>query len=116
MNVHVVKDGRPANLLGSTTVRVREFMPDKMKISVKLSAENPEGWVSPAGLKGRVTLANLFGTPATGRKVRGSLHLTPALPTFGKWKDYKFFDPMRARESGTLAGIASVTMVWSTRR
>jgi alpha-2-macroglobulin len=99
VNVHVVKDGRPANLLGSTTVRVREFMPDKMKISVKLSAENPEGWVSPVGLKGRVTLANLIGTPATGRKVRGSLHLTPALPHFGKWKDYKFFDPMRARES-----------------
>ena len=37
LNLHVIKDGKPANLLGSTTVKVREFLPDRMKIAVHLS-------------------------------------------------------------------------------
>lgn len=97
--VHTVKDDRPASMLGSTTVRVREFLPDKMKVSVRLSQENRGGWVSPTGLKARVTLANLFGTPAQGRTVRGRLHLTPALAHFPRLRDFHFFDPMKAKDS-----------------
>jgi uncharacterized protein YfaS (alpha-2-macroglobulin family) len=99
VNVYVVKDGRPANLLGSTTVKVREFQPDRMKISVRLSAENPEGWVSPKDLKGRIALTNLFGTPAAKRKVRAQIKLAPALPKFAKLRDFHFFDPLKARDS-----------------
>jgi uncharacterized protein YfaS (alpha-2-macroglobulin family) len=105
ISLHVVKDGEASALLGSTTVRVREFVPDRMKIAVRLSSENPEGWVSPDKLKGRVTLANLFGTPAADRKVRAQLTLSPGMPSFSKYRDYHFFDPKRAKEtfSDTLA-------------
>ena len=87
LNIHVVKDGRPANLLGSTTVKVREFLPDRMKIAVHLSTENPQGWVNPKDLKGRVSLANLFGTPAVGHKVKAEMHLTPSAPSLDRWHD-----------------------------
>ncbi|HEY8926117.1 MAG TPA: MG2 domain-containing protein, partial [Polyangia bacterium] len=98
VNLYVVKDGHPSDLLGSTTVQVREFLPDRMKIRATLSEENPDGWVAPGDLKARVTLANLFGTPATNRKVRAKMTLSPWLPSFGRWRDYRFFDPLRPKE------------------
>lgn len=99
VNVYVVKDGRQGALLGSTAVRVQEFLPDRLKISARLSADSVEGWVSPKDLKARVTLLNLFGTPATQRRVKAILELSPTLPTFSKFRDYRFSDPMRAKES-----------------
>ena len=105
VNLYVVKDGHPSDLLGSTTVQVREFLPDRMKIHAAFSQENPEGWVAPADLKARVTLANLFGTPAANRKIRAKMTLSPWVPSFGKWRDYRFFDRLRPKEatSETLA-------------
>jgi len=105
VNLYVVKDGHPSDLLGSTTVQVREFLPDRMKIRATLSEENPEGWVAPGDLKARVALANLFGTPATARKVRAKMTLSPWIPSFSKWHDFRFFDPLRPKEgaSETLA-------------
>ncbi|MDR3568548.1 MAG: alpha-2-macroglobulin [Syntrophobacteraceae bacterium] len=98
VNLYVVKDSEPKGLLGSTTVQVQEFLPDRMKIAVHLSAESPDGWVSPDKLKGLVTLRNLFGTPATGRMVSATLNLDPASPRFKKFKDFHFFDPNRAKQ------------------
>jgi len=105
VNLYVVKDGHPADLLGSTTVQVREFLPDRMKIRANFSQENPEGWVPPTDLKARVTLANLFGTPAANRKIRAKMTLSPWVPAFGKWRDYRFFDRLRPKDgvSETLA-------------
>jgi len=105
INLYVVKDGHLADLLGSTTVQVREFLPDRMKIHAALSEENPEGWVAPGDLKARISLANLFGTPAANRKVRAKMTLSPWVPSFGRWRDYRFFDPLRPKEgvSETLA-------------
>ncbi len=99
LNIHVIKDGRPANLLGSTTVKVREFLPDRMKVSVHLSSENPQCWVNPKYLKGRVSLATLFGTPACGPTVKAELVLSPSAPSLDRWRDYRFSDPMHAKES-----------------
>jgi len=119
VNLYVVKDGHPSDLLGSTTVQVREFLPDRMKIRASFSQENPEGWVPPTDLKARVTLANLFGTPAAHRKVRARMTLSPWVPAFGKWRDYQFFDRLRPKEgvSETLAdattndeGVADVDL------
>ena len=99
VNVYVTKDGQPKSLLGSTSVIVREFLPDKMKIAVHLSTENPDGWVNPKDLAGRVTLTNLFGTPAEDRKVRGVLRMSAVLPSFGKHRDFKFYDAMHAKDA-----------------
>lgn len=99
--LYVVDDGRRGNLLGSTTVRVEEFLPDRMRITTRFSAGPTEGWVSPAGLKGLVTLKNLFGIPAAGRRVTAEVSLTPAYPRFGRHPGYVFHDPLRAPRSFT---------------
>ncbi|MGD0915836.1 MAG: alpha-2-macroglobulin [Thermodesulfobacteriota bacterium] len=87
----------PNVLLGSTVVRVQEFQPDRMKLSVRLSAEQPEGWVSPQDLKVRINLQNLFGTPAANRRVTARLSLSPVYPAFPSYRDYRFYDPQRAK-------------------
>ena len=97
-NVYIVKDKAIDGLLGSTTVRVQEFLPDRMKITAHLSTERAEGWVSPDKLKGLVSLANLFGTPAINRRVSGNIGLFPAYPSFSSYADYHFYDPLRAKE------------------
>lgn len=97
-NLYVVKDQGARGLLGTTTVRVQEFLPDRMKISARFSSESVDGWVSPKELTGRVTVLNLFGTPATGRRVRAAINLSPTLPAFPRFKDYIFHDPLRAKE------------------
>lgn len=99
VNLYVVKDGQAGGLLGSTTLSVQEFLPDRMKIATHLSREVVSGWVSPDDLKGLVTLRNLFGTPATGRRITGSISLTPSYPAFSGYGGYSFYDPMRAKET-----------------
>ncbi len=89
----------PAQRLGSVSVKVQEFMPDRMKVSAKLSSEVAEGWISPKDLKTLVNVQNLFGTPAPNRRVDAALTLAPAFPAFRSHPDYSFFDPSRAKES-----------------
>lgn len=98
VNLYTVKDGQAHTQLGSVTVRVQEFLPDRMKVSAKLSTEVSEGWVSPNELKGKVNAQNLFGTPATNRRVEATLTLQPAFPAFRSHPDYRFYDPQRAKE------------------
>ncbi|WP_432728593.1 alpha-2-macroglobulin family protein [Variovorax sp. W6] len=85
-------------LIGSTTVKVQEFLPDRTKVTAKLSNEVAEGWVSPKDLKAQIDVQNLFGTPAPDRKVEGTLTLSPGFPVFRAFTDYAFFDPQRATE------------------
>lgn len=98
VNLLLVKEGRVADRIGSTTVKVQEFLPDRMKASARLSAVAVEGWVKPAGLKGLVNVQNLFGTPAANRRVEATVTLTPAYPAFRAYPDFKFYDPQRARD------------------
>ncbi|MDR6937652.1 alpha-2-macroglobulin [Luteibacter sp. 3190] len=98
VNLYIAKDGKPYSQIGSTTVQVKEFQPDRMKVSAKLSSAVPEGWVKPAQLKAMVDVQNLFGTPAADRRVEGSLTLRPAFPSFPSYKDYHFYDIRRAKE------------------
>ena len=98
VNLYIVKDNRADSLIGSVSVKVQEFQPDRMKMSARFSDETVEGWVSPDNLKARVNLQNLFGTPATKRRVRASMTLYPSYPSFPSYKDYSFYDPQRAKE------------------
>jgi len=98
VNLYIARDGKVGNQIGSTTVMVKEFLPDRMKVSAKLSAQVVEGWVKPGGLKGVVDAQNLFGTPAANRRVEASLTLRPAYPAFRSWPDYHFYDVRRAKE------------------
>jgi len=99
VQLYVIKDNKLRALLGTTTVKVEEFLPDRMKIRTRLSVPGTKGWVSPYGLKGLVTLTNLYGTPATGRKVRATISLKPARIYFPKYKEYTFYDTFKSDKS-----------------
>lgn len=94
VNLFLVKDGRAQNLLGSTSVRVSEFQPDRMRITSNLIPSPSEGWISPVGLKAQVSLWNLYGAPATDRKISAKIMLTPQQVQFSNYPDYIFADPL----------------------
>jgi uncharacterized protein YfaS (alpha-2-macroglobulin family) len=101
MNLSVVKPNEREDLIGTTTVKVQEFLPDRLKMTTHFSAERTEGWVTPDKLQVLVGLDNLFGTPAADRRVQATMRLSPAIPTFAKYKDYQFRDPQAAKDGFT---------------
>ena len=105
VNLNIMKGTEVLRQIGSTTVKVQEFMPDRMKVTAQLltaggapAAQATDGWVSPKELKGRLNAQNLFGTPATDRRVETSMTLSPAYPAFRAHPDFAFYDPQRAKE------------------
>src|SRR5881396_3202736 len=93
-NVYLIKDNRRSSLLGSATAQVKEFLPDRMKIETRLSKGAPRGWIHPSEMQAFVALANLYGTPATDRRVTGKVELTPSAFSFSEFRDFTFFDPL----------------------
>lgn len=93
LNIFLDRDQR-RELLGSTTFRVEEFLPDRLKIKTAFSGESSDGWVTPNDLKILVELNNLFGSPSIGHKVSGQLSFTPSGITFARYADMTFFDPL----------------------
>jgi alpha-2-macroglobulin len=98
VNVNMVKDDKAERNIGSTVVKVQEFMPDTMKVVAQLSSPETKGWVHPDNLKGNINAQNLFGTPAENRKVELAMNLNPALPAFRNHPDFAFFDPQKAAQ------------------
>src|SRR6184192_2605468 len=94
INVYLIKNNKRSSLLGSATAQVKEFLPDRMKIETRLSKGAPHGWIYPSDMHASVALANLYGTPATDRRVTGKLELAPAEFSFPEFKDFTFFDPL----------------------
>jgi uncharacterized protein YfaS (alpha-2-macroglobulin family) len=101
VSLYIVKDGQRHSQLGSVTVKVQEFMPDRLKMSARFTREALAGWVTPQDLKANISLQNLFGTPADARRVTATMTLQPALPSFPQWRDYQFHDPQYAKEGFT---------------
>ncbi len=55
LNVYLRRNGQRSKLLGSTTVQVKEFLPDRLKLDVtlsKTSGPGGHGWVTPDDLHG----------------------------------------------------------------
>jgi len=89
-SAYLVKEKKEPEMLGSTTFRVQEFEPDRMKVRLDLSEQPAEGWLRPDDVKARVTVAHLFGEAASNRRVDGEMNLTAFLPRFGRYGDYRF--------------------------
>ncbi|WP_426114049.1 alpha-2-macroglobulin [Massilia sp. PWRC2] len=102
INLHLVRDDQAGAQIGSTSVKVQQFQPDRLKVNARLASATGsaagEGWLSPNQLKAVVEARNLFGTPAQSRRVTASLTLSPAFPAFARYPDYQFYDPLRAKE------------------
>src|SRR3989339_625695 len=100
-NVYTVKDNMRWNLLGTISVRVEEFMPDRLRIFTRLSPKQEFGWVSPDNLIGQVSLYDLFGMAAADHRIKANIVLNPAFPVFKTYNDYSFFDPEQAEHNFT---------------
>ncbi|MCE3045251.1 alpha-2-macroglobulin [Legionella sp. 16cNR16C] len=94
VNLYVIKDNNPQSLLGSTSIRVAEFQPDRMRITSSFSQKPTEGWVSPDNLTAQVSLWNLYGAPAADRKISARILLSPQRVQFTKYPEYIFIDPL----------------------
>jgi uncharacterized protein YfaS (alpha-2-macroglobulin family) len=98
LSVSIVRNENYADMIGSTTVQVREFQPDRLRMAAAFSSQSAEGWVSPDDLRATLALENLFGTPAENRRVTTRMTLSPVFPAFRQFPDYQFYDPQYARE------------------
>lgn len=90
---YLVKSEKKRDLLGSSSFKVQEFEPDRMKVRLTLSDQPDQaiaGWLTPADVKARIEVAHLFGEPASNRRVEGEISLTPALSQFSKYPDHRF--------------------------
>jgi uncharacterized protein YfaS (alpha-2-macroglobulin family) len=94
ISLFIVKDNHQSSLLGSSTIRVADFLPDRMKITSHLSTEQSKGWISPSKLSAKVGLWNLYGAPAVDRKVTAKIVLAPQRIQFKEYPDYTFVDPL----------------------
>lgn len=99
VRLHIGSDAKDRHQLGSTSVRVEEFLPDTMKITSEFSKPMPKGWLTPDGLKAMVTLSHLYGAPAVNHRVKASVSLSPGSFSFKDYADYQFFDAFQTTKS-----------------
>jgi len=92
INLYLVRNGKRDLLLGSTTAIVKEFLPDRLKIAASLSETVAHGWIHPENIHANVELHNLYGTPASDRKIEASLQLSPCGFQFEEYPGYSFYD------------------------
>ena len=76
--------------LGSVSFKVRDFEPDRMKVSLSLHDTPVQGWIPPDQVVAKVTAMHLFGAPAAGRRVTAKMSLSPTLAAFERYPDYRF--------------------------
>ncbi|MDQ7017393.1 MAG: alpha-2-macroglobulin [Gammaproteobacteria bacterium] len=94
-SLHLIKNrGEWSPTLGSLNFKVKEFQPDRLKISSKISGKKYLGWYQPNKLTSEVKLENLFGTPAQNRTVKASMQLVSADFSFKSLPDVTFTDPL----------------------
>lgn len=96
-------DDRRGDLLDSASFRVEEFQPDLLRIKTSITTADgrplgTDGWSAAAGLKADVTLTNLYGTPASERRITGSVTLNPTMLSFPAYSDYRFYDSYAAKQ------------------
>lgn len=100
VKLYVVKDNQSNHLLGSNTMKVEEFLPDRLKIEARLVKEGADRWLSPHDQKATVSLWNLFGAPAAGHKIKAKMVLTPRRALhFPRYANYRFVDPLPEPDS-----------------
>jgi uncharacterized repeat protein (TIGR01451 family) len=93
IDLYIIKDDKERSLIGSTSVQVEEFLPDRMNIISRFVEVKNRAWIPHDEVKAEVTLKNLFGTPARGNKIEAKILLAPHFLSFRKFNTYAFFNP-----------------------
>lgn len=76
--------------LGSTSFKVRDFEPDRMKVSLSLSDTPVQGWLAPQQVSAKLKALHLFGAPVSDRRITGRMVLSPTQVSFPRYADYRF--------------------------
>lgn len=101
-------------MLGSESVQVEEFQPDRIKVTTRLlgvqagnvaKTEPPSsgggdalpapanGWLRPESLQGDVSVENFYGAPVEGGQVKARFTAQRVSEDFVRYKDYSFSSP-----------------------
>jgi alpha-2-macroglobulin len=99
INLYSIRHKQRYRSIGSTTISVEEFLPDRLSISSIFPGIGDKAWVSPEDIEGQVTLRNLFGSPARGNRVSARITFSPGRMWFPAYRNYKFHDPLTSRIS-----------------
>ncbi|MCX6978566.1 MAG: MG2 domain-containing protein, partial [Verrucomicrobia bacterium] len=99
ISAYLIRNGKRDVLLGDTTVIVKDFLPDRMKIvstltqnGTALSTQLKSGWFTPQDVHADISLQNLYATPATDRRIKAHFTISAATFHFDEFKDFHFFD------------------------
>ena len=99
VGIYIIKNDNRNQQIGSTSFKVRDFEPDRLKVNTTLADHLVEGWIKPEEAKAKVKAMHLFGSPANGRRVEVDMTLTPTLPAFAKYKDITFQDRFKLKDA-----------------
>ena len=105
--------GHVQDTIGTANFNVQEFVPDTMKIIAAINDASEFGWISPDNLTANVSLNNLYGTPATDRRISAHATLRPIDFTFDDYKAYKFTSNFNSK-TGLSNGAARATQTFTT--
>ncbi|BCM24873.1 alpha-2-macroglobulin [Methyloradius palustris] len=98
VGIYLVTNDQRQQQIGSASFKVRDFEPDRIKVTATLADHVVEGWIKPEEAKARIKAMHLFSSPANDRRVEAEMTLTPSLPAFAKYKDYTFQDRFKLKE------------------
>jgi len=85
--------------LGSTSIELKEFLPERLRIESSFLGEFHKGWMNPEDLELQVSLRSLFGAPAIGNDIHSNLQVSPAYLYFPQYREYRFSDPYKTGKS-----------------
>ncbi|MBE9609056.1 alpha-2-macroglobulin family protein [Chitinilyticum piscinae] len=108
LGVYLVKNGQRGEQIGTGSFAVRDFEPDRLKVNAVLGKRQTEGWLKPEEVTAQVSVLQLFGAPAAGRRVEGEMVLSPTIPAFKSWPGYHF-TPMGRFDEPVREQLAAAT-------
>ncbi|MBP5707951.1 MAG: hypothetical protein J6W79_03075, partial [Alphaproteobacteria bacterium] len=113
VNVFLLNNkNRIQDTIGTTTFRVQEFTPDNLKIIADILGANDIGWISTDSMFANISLYNLFGTPATNRRITARAMLKPIDFKFPEYREY-IFTPNFISGSGMSDNAAKRTQTYT---
>lgn len=93
--LYIVENNNRRRAIGTESFKIEEFLPDRLRIRAEVSGQKPNGWIKPEQLSCDVQLNNLFGTPASERRIKGVMNLAPSSIQFHDYPSFAFDDPLR---------------------